>query len=80
MGSTRLVEGEGHHFGVAPSVEQTLLVVGEEASTVVNMMAFLCCKVQEGIQGDWGKGGLLGGMMLGVDGMVGMRVASEPSP
>ena len=38
MGSTELVGGGGHHFGVAPNVEQMLLVAGVEANPVVNMM------------------------------------------
>ena len=49
MGSTRLVEDGGHHFGVTPNVEQTLLVAGEEASPVANMTAFFHHRVQEGI-------------------------------
>ena len=85
MGSTGLAEGGGYHFGVSPNVEQTLLVVGVEASLVINMMAFLCHRMWE-IWGDFGKGGPLGGMMAGVDGMagvegtVGTRVVSESSP
>ena len=50
------------------------------------MMAFLRCKMWEGIQRDLEKGGLLGGIMVGVDGVAGvdgtveMRVVLESSP
>ena len=82
MGSTESARDGGCHFGVAPSAEQTLLVVGIEANLVVNMMAPHWCKMQE-MRGDLGDGGLLGGMtaevdgMTGVNGTVGMRVVSE---
>ena len=46
-GSIGLVEGEGCHFGVAPSVERILLVVGEEVSLVVNTTTFCLCRVWE---------------------------------
>ena len=45
MGSIGWVKGRGHCFGVAPNMEQMLLVVGVEASLVVNMMAFLYHRV-----------------------------------
>ena len=82
MGSTELMGGGGCHFGVAPNVEQMLLVVEVEASLAVNMMAPCWCRVQE-MGGDLGDGSLLGGTMAGVDGMirvdgtVGIRVVSE---
>ena len=56
-----------------------LRVVGVEANLAVNMMAPCQHGMQE-IGGDLGDGGLLGGMMAGVDGMVGIRVVSEYSP
>ena len=40
-GSTELLEVGGHCLGVAPNIEQTLLVIGEEANPAVNIMAFL---------------------------------------
>ena len=51
----------------------------------MNMMASHWRRVQK-MGGDLGDGGLLGGTMVGVDGMagvdgmVGMRVVSESSP
>ena len=45
MGSIEWVKGGGHCFGVAPNMEQMLLVVEVEASLVVNMTAFLHCRV-----------------------------------
>ena len=71
-GSTRLVEVEGHCFGVAPNVEWMLLVVGKKASPAVNMTAFLYCKMWEGIRGDLGKVDPLGGTMVGVQEMSGV--------
>ena len=44
MGSIGSVGGGGCHFGVASSAEQTLLVIGEEANPVANMIVFLCHK------------------------------------
>ena len=48
-GSTGSVEVEEHCLGVAPSVEQTLLVAKEEVSPVVNITVFCLYKVQEEI-------------------------------
>ena len=85
MGFTELVGDGGHCFGVAPNMEQTLLVAGVEANLVVNMTVHHWHRVQE-IEGDLGDGSLLGGTMAGVDGMarveemVGTRVVSESSP
>ena len=85
MSSIELVGGEGHHFGAASNVEQMLLVAGVEANLAVNMMAPCQHRMWE-MGGDLGDGGLLGGMMVGVDGtagvdgMVRMRVVSESSP
>ena len=56
-----------------------------EANLAVNMMGSHQHRVWE-MGGDLGDGGLLGGTMVGVDGMagvdgmVGMRVVSESSP
>ena len=44
-----LMEGEGHHFGVAPNVEQTLLVVEEEANLAANMTVFFLHRRHERI-------------------------------
>ena len=85
MGSIESAEGGGHHFGVASNAEQTWLVAGVEVSPAVNMMVLCQCKVWE-MEGDLGDGGPLDGMMegvdgiVGVDGMVGTRVASESAP
>ena len=62
------------------------MVVGKEVRPVANMTVFLCCRDQGGIQGDLRKGGPLGGMTVGVegvsgvDGTVGTRMALESSP
>ena len=61
-------------------------MVGEEVSLAANMTVFLYHKVQGEIQGDLRKGGPLGGMTVGVegvsgvDGTVGTRMALESSP
>ena len=55
-GSTGSVGDEGLHFGVAPNVEQTLLVAGKEASLVANMTVFLCHRYKEEYEEIWGKG------------------------
>ena len=69
MGSMESAGGGGHPFGVAPNVEQTLLVVRIEANLAVNMMAPCQHRVQE-MGGDLGDVGLLGGTTVGVDRMV----------
>ena len=45
MGSTELMGGGGHCFGVAPNVEQMLLVAGVEANLAVNMMVPCQCRI-----------------------------------
>ena len=56
-GSTGSVEGRGHHFGVAPNVERTLLVAEKEASLVANMIVFLHHKVvRENMRGFGARG------------------------
>ena len=85
MGSTELMGGGGHCFGVASNVEQTLLVAGVKANPAVNMTASYQHRVWE-MGGDLGDGGPLGGMTVGVDEMAGMdrmvgtRVVLESSP
>ena len=69
---TGLVEGGGCRFGVVSNVERTWLVVGVEASLVVNMMISCQHRVQE-MEGDLREEGLLGSIMVGVDGMAGVE-------
>ena len=55
-GSIGSVRGEGLHFGVAPNMEQTLLVAGKEASLAANTTVFLCHMYKEEYEEIWGKG------------------------
>ena len=85
MDFTKSVGGGGCHFGVAPNMEQMWLVAGVEANPVVNITVPCWCRMWE-MGGELGDEGLLGDMMVemdgmaGVDKMVGMRVILESSP